>query len=186
MAKQQEMIRQQQEQLLEHQRKVAEQAQQIEEAKKQASAAKKSATSVLKEAQARNTASNDRMKLAEMANVVASAANKSHKGTSKVQKPLVMKGAAAASKKGAKKKNNEAQPSAANKENVGPSIQESEKDDSSNNVRHAVLCTTFSTCGCSNDLSIWLLGLFWYLLLQRDQAKDAPVSGWHGLSNVFY
>lgn len=178
------MIRQQQEQLLEHQRKVAEQAQQIEEAKKQASAAKKSATSVLKEAQARNTASNGRMNLAEMANVIASVANKSHKGTSKVQKPLVKNGAA--SKKRAKKKNNEAQPSAANKENVGPSIQESEKDDSSNNVRHAVLCTTFSTCGCSNDLSIWLLGLFWYLLLQRDQAKDAPVSGWHGLSTVFY
>jgi superfamily II DNA helicase RecQ len=154
MAKQQEMISQQQEQLMEQQRKVAEQAQQIEEAKKQASAARKSATSVLKEAQARNTASNDRANLAEAASVAASVANKSNKGTSKVKKPTVNK-APGASKKGRNKKNNEAQPSAAaNKENIGPSIKESDKDDSSNNVRHAVLCTTFSTCGCSNDFSI--------------------------------
>jgi hypothetical protein len=93
------------------------------------------------------------------------------------------------SRKGATKKNNEAQSSAAaNKENVGPSIQESEMGDSGNDVpvRHAVLCTTFSTCGCSNDLSIWLMGLFWYLLLQLDQAEDAQVSGWQGLSTVFY
>jgi hypothetical protein len=186
MKKQQEMIQQQQEQLLEQQRKVAEQAQQIEEAKKQATAARKSATSVLKEAQARNTASNDHTNLAEVANVFASAANKSKGRVSKGQKPNVNKGAA--SRKGANKKNNEAQPSAAaaNKENIGPSIQESEMGDSSNNVRHAVLCTTFSTCGCSNDLSIWLLGLFWYLLLQLNQAEDAPVSGWQGLSTVFY
>jgi len=162
MKQQQEMIQHQQAQLLEQQRKVAEQAHQIEEAKKQATAARKSAKSVMKEAQVRNTASNDHANLADMANVLSLAANKSRGrgGT----KPNVNKKEPAKSRKGSSKKSKEAQPSAAaNKENVGPSIQEPEMSDSSNNVRHAVLCTTFSTCGCSNDLSIWLLGLFWYL-----------------------
>lgn len=173
-----------QEQLLEQQRKVAEQAQQIQEAKKQATAASKSAKSVLKEAQSRNTASNNHANFADMANALSSVSNKSRGRVG--AKPNVNKGTAK-SRKGATKKNNEAQQSAAaNKENVGPSIKESEMGDSSNNVRHAVLCTTFSTCGCSNDLSIWLMGLFWYLLLQLDQAEDAQVSGWQGLSTVFY